>query len=169
MKELHRNIIKLSQSAPSRLKSKVLYIVAPQYKKKEQTELGYEFSNDQYKRALDNNNYQDMWNKRKRTKIDTEINKVIVDELNKSSNYSTKTDGKGNSIRYLRQTKISIYNKIKETYPRIKLSRTKFYKSCPSHFKKPQKKTDICPICLEGQRLEKKIRSIKDMNLKQIY
>ena len=48
---------------------------------------------------------------------------------------------------------------MKEENPQLKLSLSGFYKIRGKNFKKPVKKTDICPICANGQLIEKKIRA----------
>lgn len=73
------------------------------------------------------------------------MNSSETRELNKKNKY----------IYYLLMPKKEIYNKlIKEKD--IKISLSTFYKMCDKNIKKPIKKTDLCPICTNGQKIKRK-------------
>ena len=70
-----------------------------------------------------------------------------------SSNFSQSSSGIV-PIYYLEKTKRDIFNQMKSEHPEVKLSLSTFYKLCPKNYKKAQKKTDICQICIKRKRAE---------------
>ena len=43
---------------------------------------------------------------------------------------------------------------MKSEHPEVKLSLSTFYKLCPNNYKKAQKKTDMCQICIKEKKAE---------------
>ena len=90
--------------------------------------------------------------KKKTTEADK---KSIIDFIKKYSNL-TKKQVNHKKIYYSQESKIYIYEKLKEEFPNLKISLPKFYNIIPKNFKLPKKESDKCPICFTGKKLEKK-------------
>ena len=60
-------------------------------------------------------------------------------------------------VRYLNQSKSILYQKFHSLHPTTKLSLSSFYKKVPYYYKKLSKKTDMCQVCVDGQKNQKKI------------
>ncbi|PVU95215.1 hypothetical protein BB560_005871, partial [Smittium megazygosporum] len=136
---------------PNFIKVQKSRVVAGVYTDSKLRELGFEFSAEQYKLAK----------------------KKVNEILEEFSNASTKTlisrERNGENtiqpIRFLRNTKIHIYNQFKLRFPEAKLSLSKFYALCAKHYQKSSKKTDICFICVAGNKAKLDLKKAKNSNI----
>ena len=143
-------------------KSNVLSLVASIYKPRELKKYGFEFSNNMYYLSKNKGDLKKFYlkdytrfsaiSKRKINEVDK---KTIIDFIKKYSNL-TKKQVNNKKIYYLQESKIYIYEKLKEEFPNLKISLPKFYNIIPKNFKLPKKESDKCPICFTGKKLEKK-------------
>ncbi|KAJ1912922.1 hypothetical protein H4219_005421, partial [Mycoemilia scoparia] len=58
------------------------------------------------------------------------------------------------------EAKKAIYEKMVAEHPEYKVALSTFYKYCPKNFKPPVKKTDMCPVCTQGEKIEQQISSL---------
>ena len=59
------------------------------------------------------------------------------------------------------KTKRNIYEEQKKDHPDIKMGKSNFYQLCPKYYKKAHKRTDMFPVCVKGESLEKKVKNIE--------
>ena len=78
-------------------------------------------------------------------------------------------DARNHPVYYLTLPKSKIYKRMIEENPSVKLSISTFYRLCDKNFKKPTKKTDVCPVCKRAKSLLKKITSNLPENLRTEY
>lgn len=169
--KLVKNILKVFNKTEKKEKYKVLSIVADIISKKELRKSGFEFSNTMYNTA-----------KRKRTENDIEerivylpeskkqkgndIKELINEYLSKYSEITCKIH-RNQPVMNLQESKLSIYKKKISENPEISLSTSKFYQLCPKNYKYCKKKTDMCEICVNGRKLEKRLgNNSKDIRIK---
>ena len=48
---------------------------------------------------------------------------------------------------------------MKSEHPEVKLNLSTFYKLCPKNYKKAQRKTDMCQICIKEKRVDNSFTS----------
>ncbi|OMJ17474.1 hypothetical protein AYI70_g5948 [Smittium culicis] len=60
----------------------------------------------------------------------------------------------------IKTSKLEIYQKIISEDPNLLLGLSTFYRLCPKNFKKSKKRTDMCPICINGEKNLKRLRSL---------
>ncbi|PVV01162.1 hypothetical protein BB560_004430 [Smittium megazygosporum] len=180
------NLRQLHQSCGSEkgTSSTVLSTVAGVYTASKLRDLGFEFSAKQYKLAKQKASNRYFCLKQKnhvfpesRARISEEIVTKVNEILEEFSNASTKTlitRGKNGEntiqpIRILRNTRIYIYNQFKLRFPEAKLSLSKFYALCPKHYQNPSKKTDICSICIAGNKAKLDLEQAKNSNSFDVF
>ena len=158
LEDMHKRIMYMHGDATQTAKSKVLSLVNT-YSKKELKEIGYKFSNKQYKRnvTLDSDNYKNVRTSNKKIKQNIEENDLVEKEFKDHSNGSSKMDVNGKEIRFIYKPKNQIYKVFKEKNTNIKMSLSKFYYLCQKNYKEGAKKTDICSICTKGKSSKKAI------------
>jgi hypothetical protein len=185
-KKILDNIKTLHTNADLKHKSSILSLVADLFSNSELKNLGFNFSNKQFKTAIKKaknkqfllNNYQRFIPKSK-VSIDKETQKLIINLLLQNSRLSSATISQNSissdlikeipnfnskAIYYLEKTKYDIYYELKAQNPDLKLSLSKFYKLCPKNFKKAKKLTDMCKVCVEGKKAKKKLQQLINNN-----
>ncbi|PVU93530.1 hypothetical protein BB559_003237 [Furculomyces boomerangus] len=65
----------------------------------------------------------------------------------------------GDIVRNLNHTKRHIYTMLTNDHPNLKLGLSTFYSLCPKTFTKAKKRTDVCKICVAGDRAKKAYES----------
>ncbi|OMJ17603.1 hypothetical protein AYI70_g5875 [Smittium culicis] len=60
----------------------------------------------------------------------------------------------------IKTSKLEIYQKIISEDPNLLFGLSTFYRLCPKNFKKSKKRTDMCPICINGEKNLKRLRSL---------
>jgi hypothetical protein len=182
--DIVENVKRVHQSAPRNKKSDVLSIVAGEYKARELSNMGFEFSNTQYYAARDKSsktiNIFDDKNNNTANSISDEIKIIIIDTLLLNSRESVKyvchidkwvedilpfiPNFDMNKQYMMEHPRNHIYYDMVERYPEIKISLDKFYNLIPSNFKVPNKKTDMCPICEDGKKAVSELVTMNDSN-----
>lgn len=156
-----KNILKLFNKTSKNERYAVLSIVADIISKKELRKSGFTFSNTMYETAKRKRNENEIEDrvinkpKSKKRKGD-DIKDLIKEQLNKYSEITCKIH-RNQPVLNLQQSKSYIYNKLIEENPEIILSKSTFYKLCPKNYQFSKKKTDMCDICVNGKKLEKRL------------
>lgn len=166
LEKLVKNILKLFNKIPKYEKYAVLSIVADIISKKELRKNGFIFSNTMYSNAKRKRNEYEIEDrqivlpKSKKPKGD-DIKQLILNKLQDNSEETCKSH-RDQPVFNLKQSKRSIYKELIKDNTELKLSISTFYKLCPKNFKYCKKKTDMCNICVNGQKLEKKVGENSD-------
>lgn len=161
IQEIIKNILKLFNKTAKNEKYAVLSIVADIITKKDLRKNGFTFSNTMYntaKRKRNENEIEDRVYRQPESKKrkGEDINDLIKEKLSQYSELTCKIH-RNQPIMNLQQSKSYIYKKLIEENPEIKLGRSTFYKLCPKNFQYSKKKTDMCDICENGKKLEKRL------------
>lgn len=161
IQKLIKNILKLFNKTPKYERYAVLSIVADIISKKELRKSGFAFSNTMHrtaKRKLNDDEIEDRVHYLPKSKKQkgNDIKELINYELNKYSE-TTCLIHRNQPVFNLQQSKHYIYKKIIQENPEIKLSKSQFYKMCPKNYKYCKKMTDMCDICINGKKLERKV------------
>ena len=171
-REVLENIKAMHAAAPTRHKSNVLALVANTYTRRDLTEGGFRFSSTQYctaKRKADSGILSLSDYPRhvppSRSAINQQTKALVVDYLRRNSRISSARGGHGSAdslepTYFLEKPKRDIYRQLMAENPDTKLSLSKFYNLSPPNFKKAQKKTDMCEVCVSGEKLMRKLGSL---------
>jgi hypothetical protein len=159
-------------NATNKYKSSLLSLVTGFYSRNDLKKLGFQFSNTQFHTAIKKvqsqifslTDYQRYISSSKKS-VNQETIILIINYLQFNSRESTVTTNNGLPIYYLEKPKKEIYQLLKIDHPNLKLSLSKFYKLCPKNFKKASKMTDMCPICVNGKNIEKKLQVTNNQEL----
>jgi len=154
----------MHSNAINKHKSSLLSLVSGCYSRNDLKGIGFQFSNTQYHTAMNKvksnifslNDYQRYIPSSKKA-VNQDIITLITNYFQSNSRESTVTTNQNEPVYFLEKSKSEIYKQLKNENPNLKLSISKFYKLCPKNFKKPKKLTDICPICINGKKAEKKL------------
>jgi hypothetical protein len=162
----------MHSNATNKHKSSLLSLISGCYSRNDLKEIGFQFSNTQYHTAMDKvksntfslNDYQRHIPNSKKV-VNQDIITLIINYLSLNSHESTVITNQNEPVYFLEKPKSEIYNQLKSENPNLKLSISKFYKLCPKNFKKPKKLTDMCPICINGKKAEKKLLTTNSQQL----
>jgi hypothetical protein len=164
----------MHKNTTNKYKSSLLSLVAGFYSRGDLKKIGFHFSTTQYQTAMkkvQSNNFSLSDYKRhipqSKQPIDQELISLITNYLQSNSRDSTVTTSQNLPIFFLEKPKKEIYNQLKADHPDIKLSLSKFYKLCPKIFKKASKLTDMCPICVNGKKIKKRLESNTNQRLQR--
>ena len=161
IQKIIKNILKLFNKTAKNERYKVLSIVADIISKKDLRKNGFEFSNTMYntaKRKRTDDDIQDRvyYQPESKKSKGNDIKDLINEYLTKYSEITCNIH-RNQPVMNLKQTKRYIYKKLIEENPGIKLSTSVFYKLCPKNYKYCKKKTNMCDICVNGKKLERKL------------
>ena len=152
------NLLKLFKKTEINQRNEILSVLTDIIPKKILRKKGFVFSDTMHRTAKRKNceiEIDDLETNKSQKKAKNDHEKLIINKLKEYSEKSSKLY-RNNLVYNLQESKLFIYNKIKQENPEINLSRTKFYKSCPKNFQYIKKKTDMCDVCINGKKLEKK-------------
>ena len=173
----------MHRGAPLKYKSCLLSLVAGPHTKAELKAAGFRFSNTQFrtaKRKAVNQTFSlsdyERFVPPSRAPLAQETKNLVEEFLRRNSRESCSTTRRNTSARrvpsspssaegfpeiyFLEKPKRQVYEELRAEYPELKLSLSKFYKLCPKNFKKATKKTDMCEVCVAGQKAEKKLNNL---------
>lgn len=161
IQQLIKNVLKLFNKTEKMERYAVLSIVADIFSKKDLRKSGFIFSNTMYKtskRKLNEFEIEDriIYQPESKKRKGDDIKDLIKDKLTQYSELTCKIH-RNNPVFNLQQSKNYIYKKLIEENPGIKLCRSTFYKLCPKNYQYSKKKTDMCDICVNGKKLEKRL------------
>ncbi|PVZ96692.1 hypothetical protein BB558_007387, partial [Smittium angustum] len=141
---LLRNVRKMHQMCDSRpgISSTVLSLVAGLYSSSNLKSMGFSFGAEQYILA--------KWKAEKEKFGLNEYQRhVPASTVKISDDIKSKNQGPRD-----RQTS-------SKRYPGIRLGLSKFYELCPKNFKKSTKRTDVCNICVAGEKVKKQYEMLR--------
>ena len=156
--KITKNLLILFNKTEINKRNEILSVLSDILPKKFIIKQGFIFSDTMYRTAKRKNcesENNETENNNNSKKIKQEEEQLIINKLKENSEKSSKLY-RNNLVYNLQESKLFIYNKIKKENPNIGLSLSKFYKSCPKNFQYIKKKTDMCDICINGKKLEKK-------------
>ncbi|PVV01281.1 hypothetical protein BB560_004307, partial [Smittium megazygosporum] len=175
---LLRNVRKMHQMCDSRpgISSTVLSLVAGLYSSSNLKSMGFSFGAEQYilakwkaeKEKFGLSEYQ-RHVPASTVKISDDIKSKVRQILFEYSNNSSETIESGSQgsanqfeeVRFLTKPKREIFHLLKNRYPGIRLGLSKFYELCPKNFKKSTKRTDVCNICVAGEKVKKQYEMLR--------
>ena len=154
--EILNNVKKAYTNVKSDNKNFILSLVAYNDNKVLLRELGYKFTNSQFKNAIEkrvNENFNLLSYFRK---VPQSKRKLNIFEINKIiyylDLYSRESSSKDINVKYLEYSKRFIYNKYINDQSTRKISYNTFLKYCPKNYKKGKKRTDVCGNCEIGKK-----------------
>ncbi|PWA00838.1 hypothetical protein BB558_003093 [Smittium angustum] len=109
-----------------------------------------------------------------RSKITLEVIDLIHQHLENHSVSSSisrrRSSGqtKIDTVRHLTNTKKFIFKKLIKDHPDIRIKKSKFYKLIPKTYIKPSKSTDMCNVCVAGDKAKKARASVQSLSLEMI-
>jgi hypothetical protein len=156
LKKLVDRINHLHSTSPMKQKSKVLSLLSGIFNISEMKDMGIKVSRTQYRSSLKyiNSSLSEMSRKSSR-KSNEELKRKVAEFLILNSSDSRMSTQQGEPIYYYSTNKIQLYKKFQEMNTETKISLSFFYKNFPKNFKKATKKTDLCPVCKNGEKLMK--------------
>ncbi|PVU85045.1 hypothetical protein BB560_007177 [Smittium megazygosporum] len=156
-------------------KSNILALVAGLHSQKSLKDLGFAFSHKQYKLAREKAvigqfdlNPGEKIIPQSKTRISEgvveKINNILFEKSLPSSKTIVQAQKNGQKtikeVRMLQDTKKNIYWELKNRFPEIKLSLSKFYTLCSRNFKRASKRTDVCNVCVAGDQYRVELDSM---------